>query len=519
MGARPSSPRTRAAVRWVSLGLALFAAQAVWSLSTPLMASPDEPSHVVRAAAVAHGEWSGTLGSPPTDASTPGTATTVRLPADYAQAVALPNCFAFRSDQPASCQQAIAPAAGATAPVQTFAGQYPPLYYALVGWPSRFLSVEPAIYAMRLVSAVMASALLVWGAWRLRASVLPAAASWAALVAVTPMALFMGATVNPEALEISSAVAFWATCLALAAAPGIPGRAAFVQAAVTGTVLVNSRSSGPLWALTAVVVALVLAPHGRLRVLWAVRAMRWTVVVAVGAGAAAVAWLFTHGGVVSGNHLFPQYAGATTVAKIVLGDTNQYLQQMVGDFGWLDAPSPPLTTTLWAVAAGSLLLVALAVAGWSRRGVALVLAALVVVGAPVALQIPTAVNTGIVWQGRYTLPVAVGVPMVAAVALTGGPSGLDDLVRRIARWVVPTIAVAHVAAFWWAARRYAVGLTGQLITGSPQWSSPIGYVTAVALYALVVGAVGGAVWWSLRPSRQPDTVGFPPVPTTTEAIA
>ncbi|TAM92892.1 MAG: DUF2142 domain-containing protein, partial [Jatrophihabitans sp.] len=163
MGASPPSPRTRVAARWVSLGLALFALQAIWSASIPLMASPDEPSHVVRAAAVAHGQWSGTLGAAPADASTPGTATTVQLPADYAQAVALPNCFAFRSDQPASCQQPVAPANGATAPVQTFAGQYPPLYYALVGWPSRFLAVEPAIYAMRLVSAALASALLVWG--------------------------------------------------------------------------------------------------------------------------------------------------------------------------------------------------------------------------------------------------------------------------------------------------------------------------------------------------------------------
>lgn len=43
MGARPSTPRRRAAARWVGLGLALFALQAIWALSIPLMASPDEP--------------------------------------------------------------------------------------------------------------------------------------------------------------------------------------------------------------------------------------------------------------------------------------------------------------------------------------------------------------------------------------------------------------------------------------------------------------------------------------------
>lgn len=519
MGARPSSPRTRAAARWVGLGLALFLLQAIWALSIPLMASPDEPSHVVRAAAVAEGQWSGTLGAPPTDASIPGTPTTVTLPADYAAAVALPNCFAFRSNQPASCQQSIPPSGGATAPVQTFAGQYPPLYYALVGWPSRFLSAEHAIYGMRLVSAAVTAALLAWAAWRLRASVLPAAATWAILVALTPMTLFVGATVNPQALEISSAAAFWAAILALVVAPGRPSRATFVQAAVAGAVLVNSRSSGPVWALAAVVVALVLAPRARLRLLWAMRAMRWTLVAAVGAGALAVGWLVTHGGVVTGNHLFPQYAGPLTVARTVLANTHQYLQQMVGDFGWLDAPSPAVTTTAWAVAVGSLLLVAIAFAGWSRPGIALTLAAIVVVAGPVALQIPTAVNTGIVWQGRYTLPFAVGVPMVAAVALGSRPSGLEELLRRVARWIVPVVAVAHVAAFWWAARRYAVGLSGHLLTRSPQWSSPVGYLSAVALYAVVVSAAALGVWWSLRRPAPRDPVGFPPVPTTTEAIA
>lgn len=499
MPARTSPRRIRAIAGWLGLGLGLVALHTIWSVSIPLMASPDEPSHVVRAAAVARGQWSGELGAPPTDASAPGAATTVQLPSDYAQVVKLPNCFAFHPDQPASCQQTVTPANGSTAPVATFAGQYPPLYYALVGWPSRFLSAESSIYAMRIVSGVIASAFLLWGAARLRTTTLPAAATWATLVAITPMTLFMGATVNPEALEISSAVAFWAACLALARSDGAPGRGALVQAVVAGGVLVNSRTSGPVWAVVIVVVALVLAPRGRVRQLWAARSMRWAVGAAVAAGLAATAWVATHGGVVTGHHLFPQYASPLRVARAILSETHAYFLQMIGDFGWLDAPSPPLTTVLWFVAAGALLLVGLAVDGPRRVKVALVLAALAVVAAPVVLQIPTAADTGIIWQGRYTLPAAVGVPMVAAAALTG--RGLDELVRRMARWVVPAVAVAQVAAFWWAMRRYSEGLAGSLLTRSPHWSSPLGYLSAVALYAVVVAAVTGAAWFSLRPDR------------------
>lgn len=501
MPARTLTHRLRASVGWLALGLALAALHAIWSVTIPLMASPDEPSHVVRAAAVARGQWSGELGPAPTDTSVPGAATTVRLPSDYSQAVALPNCFAFHPNQAASCQPHLAPAGRSTASVATFAGQYPPLYYALVGWPSRFLSAEAGIYAMRLVSGTIASALLVWGIARLRTSTLPAGATWAAAAALTPMTLFMGATVNPEALEISSAFAFWAACLVLAVSTGIPSRATVIQAVVAGALLVNARTSGPVWALAIVAITLILAPKGRARALWAARSMRWAVVAAIGAGLAATAWVASHGGLVTGDHLYPQYASPLRVGRAVLSETYAYTLQMIGDFGWLDAPSPPVTTVVWFVVAGALVLVTLAAPLRRRVRLALFLSILVVVGAPVALQIPTAVDTGIIWQGRYTLPVAVGVPVVAAIAFTSVPGPLDDLVRRMARWVVPAVGVAHVAAFWWALRRYSVGLNGQLITRSPAWTSPLGYLSAVALYTAVVAAVAGAAWLSLRGVR------------------
>ena len=503
MPARTSPRRTRAIAGWLGLGLGLVALHTIWSVSIPLMASPDEPSHVVRAAAVARGQWSGELGAAPTDGSAPGAATMVQLPSDYSQAIKLPNCFAFNPDQSASCQRPLSPPDGSTTSVETFAGQYPPLYYALVGWPSRFLSTESSIYAMRIVSGFIASALLVWGFARLRSSTLPAAATWATLVAVTPMTLFIGATVNPEALEISSAVAFWAVCLVLVASEGVPSRGTVVQAVVAGALLVNTRTSGPIWAIAIVVIALIAAPKGRARALWAVRSMRWAVAAAVAAGLAATAWVATHGGVVSGNHQFPQYGNPLRVVRAVLSLTNAYTLQMIGDFGWLDAPSPPLTTALWLVAAGALLLVTLAAPLDRRVRAAFMLAALVVVGAPVALQIPTAVDTGIIWQGRYTLPVAVGVPMLAAVGLTFTRGPLHELVRRMARWIVPALAIAHVAAFWWAMRRYSVGLNGRFLTLSPAWSSPLGYLSAVALYALVIAAVAAVAWRSLRPSGTP----------------
>jgi len=82
---------------WALGGILLFALAAACSVATPLMASPDEPSHVVKAAAVVRGQWSGALGSEPTDGSRPGAGTIVYLPTDIAASVVLPICSGISS--------------------------------------------------------------------------------------------------------------------------------------------------------------------------------------------------------------------------------------------------------------------------------------------------------------------------------------------------------------------------------------------------------------------------------------
>lgn len=493
-GTSPRRPRriepVGGPIVWLGIGALIAVLTGLWSLAIPLMASPDEPSHVVKAAAVARGQWSGELGPVPSDRSRPGAATTVVLPSDYAAAVALPNCIAFRPEASADCQPDIAPAAG-TAQVETFAGQYPPLYYVLVGWPSLWFGVEASVYAMRLVGAILAAALLTWGAYRSVAdgSMLSV---WGVMVAVTPMTLFLAGTVNPQSLEIAAGFSFLAACFALATSSRGPSTAAMVQAAVSGALLVNVRTSSPLWAVAIVLVALVAARPGRWRELVAHPAAPWVGLVAVMSGAAAVGWLVTHGAVVTGGGLYPEFANPLQTTLAVLGHWSDYLVTMVGDFGWLDTPAPPATLLAWSVAGGALLLLALNVPRQRRLTLGLLALLATVAAAPVVLQLPTAADVGLIWQGRYSLPVAVGIPVLAALLLAAE--------RPLATWyralrlVVPVILIGHVAAFASAAHRYSEGVGGEFVTLNPDWSSPIGYLTGVAAYATVSGALFAVAW-------------------------
>lgn len=497
--------RLREPARWAGVGVLLFLVGAAWAAAMPLMAGPDEPSHVFWAAAVARGQLEGDLGAGAQDASRPGAGTMVDLPTDYAAAASLPNCFAFLPEVSADCQQDLAPPVpGEVAEAETFAGQYPPLYYALVGWPSLFLDAEAAVYGMRLASAALAAALLTWGARTMTRAFGRAWGAWGTAVAVTPMWFFLAGTVNPQALEVSAAFVFWAACLALVRGTGPAATSTVVQSFVGGALLVNARATSPVWAVVVVAVALVLAPPGRWRELVRHPAVRWVGAATLAVAAVAGGWLLTHPVLVEGAQLHPDLANPLRAAAAAASHTFDYLTGAVGVFGWLDTAPPPLTVVTWSVAAVGAVLVALATRTAGRARAALALLVLAVLGAPVLLQIPGAAQTGLIWQGRYVLPAAVGLPLVCVAVVASTTPTVQDLLRRTGRLVVPLIGLAHVGAFWWASRRFAEGTDGDLITVAPEWVSPIGYLSGVAAYAALVAVLTWVVWAALRPVH--DTV-------------
>jgi hypothetical protein len=107
------------------------------------------------------------------------------------------------------------------------------------------------------------------------------------------------------------------------------------------------------------------------------------------------------------------------------------------------------------------------------------------------------------WQGRYTLPLAVGIPIVATSGLGIGRLRADGL-RRLLRAVVAALVVAQVLAFAQTLRRYAVGSDGTLLFfKDPKWNPPVpGGLVLLAFTALTAFAF----WW----------MGVRPLATTAE---
>ncbi len=492
---------------WAAAFVIFFALGAAWSVSTPIGASPDEHAHFIRAAAVARGQIDGrevmvphTVGGIEGDFAESG----VRLPAWYQELKDVNTCYVFRSEKPASC----APALGhsrETTQVTTAAGRYNPAYYLAVGWPSLLVGGVPGLYLMRLMSAaicaaLVASAVLSAAEWRRRALPL-----LGVVVSATPMSLFMFGVVNPSGPEIAAGILVWSTVLPVLMAPDpllLTRRLA--RLGVGAVVLINIRPLGIIWFAAAVAAGLLVQQRSALRAVLR-RRSAWLWGLCAGAAVAgALLWQRAH----PDNSVIKVQGTLTPMlaARRTFDNSLVYFKQMVGYFGWLDAAPPAATVLVWIGVVVMLVLLALCFARL-RETLALLAATAGLVVVPVAAQTAQS-DLGMVWQGRYLLPFAVGLPLMATAVCALRSPRVGMPWRRLVVLSAFSLAVVNAAAFVWALRRNTVGERGPLLMSPAQWAPPGGWPLWVGVYALAALLLAGLVL-ALSKDREPRPGGLP----------
>ena len=477
---------------WVQIG-AIAGLFLAWTFASPLGSVPDEPAHVVKAASIWQGELRGeTVALDPADSSLDVTAEMLKTPESYAE-IGLLTCTAFKPEVRAGCGHALSHD-DHVMQIRSAAGPYPPLFYALVGWPSRILPSASGVYLMRIASAAVCTALAALALGTLRRRVGPRLAFVAVTLAITPEVAFLAGSVNPNGLEVLGALACWAGFASIAdalAADECVSRLDLVTT-LTGTAgLALTRSLGPL--LTIAVVGVVLISHGRgARALLGKRPMPR---VLTGIGAIAVlgaAWVVTSGhlSAVPGEAVQP---GRSVLLQLV-GRIDDWIRQMIAVFGWLETGPVRSAVWAWLIALGAMMLMVLKFGrGWRARSPLLLMVA--VAFAPVIIQYPGAASQGIAWQGRYGLALAVGLPVMAALALGRIPLSAAWQHRLLAGIAVLALT-GQTTSFFTALHRYAVGASGRLVFWSAPkaWSPPVGSIPVMALFvasmtALVIAAM------------------------------
>jgi flagellin-like protein len=476
--------------RWWGLFGALVVVTWSWALLSPIMSGHDEPSHAVRAAAVVRGQL---LGDPDPDAfpSEPNVLITVRVPEAYLYA-GRAGCFHRQPQLTPHC----APELTGTheqVDVHTYQFRSQPAYYALVGLPSLVDPGEAGMYGMRLLSGAVCAALLASALASARAAVRPAWVVLGVAVAVVPEALYLASTISSNAVEVAAAISLWTALAAMAAARGAPAARSVARAGVALTVLVATRGLSPAFAVLVLVAMAIVAGREQVRGWWAVAGTRrWL----AASGVVAVASLAYIEGVRRWLPIEREGQGLATA----LDRLPWYLRQGVGIFGSNDIPLPDLVYGVWAVAVVSILLLALWVAP-PRAGLVLVGVALAGIGLQIGAEGFALPPIGFFWQGRYALPVLVGVPILAGHLLSEHGSRLARL-ERGAPLAVAALGVTHVVALLEPVRRYAVTVEGPrnpiTFLTDPVWSPDTG--PAWVWVALFTAGLAAAGWLALRPA-------------------
>jgi len=505
---------------------AFFALSATFAVTDPLGAPIDEAQHMAWAAAVSDGQiaphrydqqvfWGRELIL---------VTTRVRIPEEIASLNTEINCFAQRPQTSARCYWPINRSTRTVA-YHTTMGSYNPAYYMIVGWPVHVLPGLSGLYAMRLISALLCSLLLALAA--ALALRIGRVAFCGVLVAATPMALFLAGSVNPNGPEAAGGLLAFTALGALALDP----RPALVRSRFTlfalGTAVVSVvRPAGLEWfAVLAAMAVLLLGAH---RLLALVRDRRcWLPLGGLLLSLLyAAAWDLTRGGL---NSIPVKGGNGYTVQRSIADSVNEMpgaFRAMIGTLGWNDTAAPFGTEAVWLGLLGVLLLGAALLA--TRRQL-LVLAAWLagIVLMPLVANALTAKGLLNLWEGRYGLWFAVGLPVYAAMLIGTRINALPEAASQVASRVAArlehrattmfylAVVFGQLAMYWLLVRRYGLGLKASVLAHHFAWEPPLGWVPGCSL--LLIGlALDGMLLWRFAARRvpgRPNQAGEPETET------
>jgi hypothetical protein len=488
-----------------------FVAMACWSFADPLVSAPDEQAHIIRADALDHGQ----LGSD----SAPGDKVhvTVTVPASINFSKIYPDCWHFFDTIPATCSPAW-PTSEAPVQTTTYVGHYPPLYYLLAGTGSYVSQEKAGIYAMRLVSSLISALMLALCAYMIFRWSRRRTMAVGTLLALTPMAFFLSASVNPSGFEISTAICLWTAMVIFALDyPTNPPKGLIVILGVSACTLALIRGVSPLWVLLiGLVLAILVGPKQLLAHLRARRDVRAVTFATAVAGVLAVAWIFTQGtlNVLAVGYPVPANSTELHTVRLVLGHLNQWLRESVGVLGWLDTTLPGILYHSWYLLILIVIVAALVRASWRGR-IALATVCALAVLVPVAIVTRQAHVDGIVWQGRDSMPLSVGIVILGA-GLCGKAARTGAFERWLSIIVVAGISGMDMLAFYTNLRRYAVGRYGAhfFFLHNTGWSPPTGQFLTLAIYGVVTTVIGllviAWIWFSKDPLASVEPVAVDP---------
>ena len=432
---------------------------------------------MIQTFAVAHGQLTVPSASSPDGT---GTVFNVDAPAYLHDVNGEGICYYWKPNIPATCAPNVRDTPSDLMGMSDSAANYPPLYYSLVGWPTHFFEGATSWYAIRVVSALLSSAVAAIGILALTGP-FGRTGVFLATIVLTPAETSFFGTVNPQGLEIATAFTLVAIMLRLVNRPD-SSSVWYLALGSSVAILANVRPISPLWAALIIVCLAMLVPAQRWKEFLRRRAFWLAVGLAAFGTILAAAWLRT---AQPGKSLlgYPQPdMTLSDLAKYTATNAWYYWKGIVALFGWGDTAPPTWVSLVTGVALASTLIVAV-VLGTVREKIAIISGLLSIPVTIVAVQYPMLDTAGVMWQGRYS------APLVNLVWLISIGVVLSHISRRsavILSWLSLGVSVAiNWATISRVVHRYAFGIGSPFLWNAIPSLSLAGM--AFMLMAIIIG--------------------------------
>lgn len=507
-----------------------FLLASAWLATTPPGAAPDEPAHYVKAVAVGQGQF---LGRPLHNASEAtwersdwyqripeasrhkhapffrSIGRVFRIPRALAPPRTL-GCNAFDPLKSADClleesssderdEPDGSAVEGQTVREASHFGTYPPLVYVVPGLASR-LARDPisALLLGRAASTLIAFAFIAWGAAILWSRWPHMATLLALALILSPMMLFVSATLTTSGIEIAGMLCLTAGLLSLRGSDGSDARP-WAAIGVAGSLVALARPAGPVWVVVALGLSVMLCgPRHLIQTLRKMRHARTALGFVSVAVLFGIAWQFL---------VQPSYeVGVSEAAAYIpqgFQDLGLILRSMVGVFGWMDTVLPVWTYAVWG-ALVLLLLTRAYEAGTSRDRKVLLISTSGMLFIMVVFTAIIAYPHGFEVQGRWVMPAMVLIPLLAA-AVVPRETSTRIVAPRLMILIGVVFGAIHAISIYLAGQRHAVGIGGPSpFIGVSEWRPPGGWTLwlIVALMGAVLVALSFFEGSTSRPSSE-----------------
>ena len=460
-----------------------------WVLIQPPYGVSDEPAHTIKAVASAYGQFD----SPQAVGQFGYGAYKYEIP-KVLTSIWHFTCYDSDTRVTAACIGDF-PTGSELVETTSTAGPYPPTYYLSVGWPGRLVPSQTGFYLMRFLSALLFCLILTYTFWLqfLRSQ---SRNAWVSiLLLLTPAVSSFSGVINPFAMEIAAAALFWTSAILLTDSRESNRESKYLWVALVISSLLFSiiRPAAFMWiAVSAFFVFFSSPKNGILVSRFKDKIVRSLVGIVFNAIVISIAITYrsrTDLEADAANTIKPLVSpGGDTFSNMLIsyGNLGTFFRQFFGYFGWTSFYPPKVVPVLFMTALVlSLGLVTLT--QWRMRaGLAALLS--FVFFSPVVLEGARASHAGFFYQGRYLLPVAVGIPIY--IWLRGTERKPNRMTPVLTTMIIALSAGSSIFTANYVARRFVSGTDGRLLWFfDVKWSPPGGaFVTLSLLVAATVFA-------------------------------